>query len=127
MRKILSLIFLFCLLNFSYEITNLKYIKNVSVNLNDNFKEHTIKNNDNYIIRYDFSIEDNNNVKVEPNFLILEPNEEKNFKVYITPEKDFKEKTYYLIIKEKVLNKDNNKNSLNINLTSRILQKYTIK
>lgn len=127
MKKILGLIFLFCLLNFSYEITNLKYVKSVSINLNDNFKEHTIKNNDNYTIRYDFSIEGNNKVKVEPDFLILSPNEEKNFKVYITPEKNFKEKTYYLIIKEKVLNKDNNKNSLNINLTSRILQKYTIK
>lgn len=127
MKKIIILICLFSIINFTYEITNLKYVKEISSKSKNDFKEYTIKNNEDYIIRYDFFIEGNDKVEITPKNLILLPNEEKTITAYITPENKIGKKNYYLIIKEKIINKEEKNNELRINLTSRILQEYNIK
>lgn len=124
MKKILIFL-LFSFISFSYEISSLDFSKEI-LKGNKEFKEYTLKNNENYTIKYDFSIENDKDVSVAPTNLILMPGEEKKFKIFVTANKNKGKYNYFLIIKEKVIHKGN-ENGLIVNLTSKIFQEYTIK
>lgn len=126
MKKILSIFFLFSYLSFSYEISDLDFSKEI-LKGNTEFKEYTLKNNDEYIVRYDFYIEDDKDVLVSPTNLILMPGEEKKFKIFVKADKEKGKHSYFFVIKEKIVNKEKKKNELVVNLTSRIFQEYLIK
>lgn len=128
-KYIKGIIFLYFILRFSsfaYEISDLKFSKEVSLG-EEAVKEYTIRNNDSYDVRYSFSIEGAENVKVKPSVLVLSPEEEKKFYIHVKAGNETGKKNYYFVINEKVVAPKTDKAQLYINLKSRIFQEYIVK
>lgn len=89
-------------------------------------KEFTLKNDSNYILRYELSLEDNTNeVKVIPSTLLVPAFGEKSFRVLVRGETQG-EKKYFLILDENPINLEKKGSTAKVKMKYRIEQKYVV-
>lgn len=121
-------IFLFMMLSisvFAFRISETDLDLKVSVNEKKE-KEFTLKNDNNYILRYELSLEDSTNeVKVIPSTLLVPAYGEKSFRVLVRGESKG-EKRFFLVLDENPISLEQKGSTAKVKMKYRIEQKYVV-
>lgn len=126
MKKILLSFMLFLgVISYSFEMNSLDFDREVLRN-RDVSKNFIIKNGTETLKKYELESDDKN-IKIHPSKFVLGPNKSKEFQVSVKAGKNLGKKNYFLIIKEKNIEKKNSENKTVIDKTIRIKQSYIVK
>ena len=111
---------------YSFQINDLNFGKNIERGKSES-KNFIIKNETIYTKKYKLEIEDKSqeNIRLKPSILKIEPSESKSFKIEISGQKPLGKYKYFLVIKE--LKEKESSKTINLNKIIRIQQDYTIR